>query len=185
MRVWVSGCATGEEAYSLAILLAERNARRERPLPVQVFASDIDESALEFARQGTYPDSIATDVSKERLKQFFTQEGNSYTVKEALRETILFTPHNLIKDPPFSKLNLVTCRNLLIYLDTSLQEQVYKVFHYALRPGGFSLFGQLRGARAGDEPLQRGRPQSQAVRAQCRAVPGLFSPYTEARDLRK
>ena len=141
VRVWVSGCATGEEAYSIAILLAEHNATLERPRSLQIFASDIDEGALEFARRGVYPDSIATDVSEERLERFFTRQDNSYTVNKRLREMVLFTSHNLVKDAPFSNLDLITCRNLLIYLDASLQEQVYKVFHYALRPGSYLFLG--------------------------------------------
>ncbi len=141
VRVWVTGCATGEEAYSVAMLLSEANARQPKRKTLQVFASDIDERALEFARRGVYPNSVATDVSKERLKRFFTSEGDHYRVNQDLRENVLFTAHNLIKDPPFSRLDLVTCRNLLIYLDNPLQERVFNLFHYALKENGYLFLG--------------------------------------------
>ena len=141
VRVWIAGCATGEEAYSVAMLLAEYNALLERPRKLQIFASDLDAAALEFARQGVYPDTIAADVSSARLQRFFEQQGESYKVRDSLRELILFAPHNLIKDPPFSKLQLVTCRNLLIYLNADTQAHVYDVFHYALGESGYLFLG--------------------------------------------
>ena len=123
------------------MLLSEANARQPKRKTLQVFASDIDERALEFARRGVYPDSIATDVSKERLKRFFTSEGDHYRVNQDLRENVLFTAHNLIKDPPFSRLDLITCRNLLIYLDNPLQERIFNLFHYALKEEGYLFLG--------------------------------------------
>ncbi|MGE3538806.1 MAG: CheR family methyltransferase [Candidatus Tectimicrobiota bacterium] len=141
VRVWVPGCATGEEAYSIAILLLEQ-VDTQRPRPhLQVFASDLDEEALTYAREGLYPDAIATDVSDGRLQQFFTQEGAYYRVKEDLRDIILFAPHNLLKDPPFSRLDLISCRNVLIYLQRPIQEKVAALLHYALNPEGYLFLG--------------------------------------------
>jgi two-component system, chemotaxis family, CheB/CheR fusion protein len=115
LRIWIPGCATGEEAYSIAILVAERIAAAQSPCRVQIFATDIDEDALETARGGTYPDSIALDVMPERLQRFFTEEDHRYTVLESIRESVVFAVQNVISDPPFSKLDLIACRNVLIY----------------------------------------------------------------------
>ena len=141
VRVWVPGCATGEEAYSLAILLREHASLLDDPPAIQIFATDIDADALEVAREGLYPETIAADVSLERLHRFFQVEGGAYRVKKDTRKTILFAPHNLIKSPPFSRLDLVSCRNLLIYLQRGIQEQVFDLFHYALLPGGLLFLG--------------------------------------------
>ncbi|MGI9174605.1 MAG: chemotaxis protein CheB [Rhodothermales bacterium] len=141
VRVWVAGCATGEEAYSLAMLLCEYASGLDAPPSLQVFATDLDEEALAFARRGHYTGAIETDVSPERLQRFFVREGGGYQVKEEVREIVLFAPHNLIKDAPFSRLDMVSCRNLLIYLDREVQEKVIEVFHYALGSGGFLFLG--------------------------------------------
>ncbi len=141
VRVWVPGCATGEEAYSLAILLREHMAGLKEPPHVQVFATDIDTQALEAARQALYPETIAGQISPERLERFFVKQGNFYQVSREIRDMCLFSLHNLIADPPFSRLDLVSCRNLLIYLDSELQKKVLALFHYALRPGGYLLLG--------------------------------------------
>ncbi|HEX8116561.1 MAG TPA: CheR family methyltransferase, partial [Pyrinomonadaceae bacterium] len=141
VRVWVPGCATGEEAYSLAMLLAERAEQLPSAPAIQVFASDIDEEALRQAREGVYPEAIKADITPERLKRFFVKEGQYYRVKRELRERVLFAPHNVLRDPPFSKLDLVSCRNLLIYINRQTQEQVLEVFHFALRPGGYLFLG--------------------------------------------
>lgn len=141
VRVWVAGCATGEEAYTLAMLLAEC-AEGLTPAPaVQVFATDIDEEAVARAREGFYTLNDAADVSVERLRRFFTKEADGYRVRRELREMVLFAHHNLIKDPPFSHLDMVSCRNLLIYLNRTAQERVMQVFHFALNPGGFLFLG--------------------------------------------
>jgi two-component system CheB/CheR fusion protein len=147
VRVWVAGCATGEEAYSLVILLLEHAARLPSPPAIQVFATDIDESALQIAREGSYSEAIAADVSPARLRQFFTQEPGNYCISAEVRSRVIFATHNLISDPPFSRLDLISCRNLLIYLHRAAQQHVFDLFHFALRPSGFLFLG---GAEAPD-----------------------------------
>ncbi len=146
VRVWVAGCATGEEAYSIAILLLEEAEKRKTRTEIQVLASDLDSSALVAAREGRYPLTIEADVSEERLRRFFTRESDHYRVARELREIVLFAKHSLLKDPPFSKLDLISCRNLLIYLDRDLQKQLCSAFHFALRPGGFLFLGSSESA---------------------------------------
>ena len=141
LRIWVAGCASGEEAYSIAMLLCEHAERLERPPAIQVFASDLDEHAIQDARNGMYPTTIEADVSLERLRRFFDRDHGRYRVKKSLREKILFAAHNLLRDPPFSRIDLVSCRNLLIYLNRTAQEQVFDIFHFALRPGGTLFIG--------------------------------------------
>jgi len=141
VRVWVVGCATGEEAYSIAMGLCEYAARLSEAPRIQIFATDIDDKAIAQARECRYPHTIALDVSPERLRQFFTEEGDHYRVKKDVRELILFAPHNVLRDPPFSKLDLVSCRNLLIYLNREMQERTLATFHFALAPGGYLFLG--------------------------------------------
>src|SRR5215469_5554339 len=141
VRVWVSGCATGEEAYSLAILVLEEAARQQVRPQIQVFGSDLDGRALASAREGRFPIAIEADVSEERLRRFFVREGDHYRVRQEVRDLILFAMHDLLKDPPFSHIDLVSCRNVLIYLDRELQEQVCTTFDYALNPGGYLFLG--------------------------------------------
>jgi len=141
IRIWIVGCSTGEEAYSLAILFLEVMELVKQHHNVQFFASDIDADAIERARQGVYPDSIAADVSKERLNKYFVKEDNTYRIKKQIREMIVFAVQNVIKDPPFSKIDLISCRNLLIYMDTPLQKKVMPLFHYTLKPDGIMLLG--------------------------------------------
>ncbi len=148
IRVWVAGCATGEEAYSLAMLLAEHAAGLTEPSAFQVFATDLSEHAIQTARAGVYPESIEADVTPERLQAWFRKTGAGYRVREDLRERVLFAPHNLLKDPPFAHVDLVACRNLLIYLQPSLQRRVLELFHYALRPGGTLFLGSSETADA-------------------------------------
>src|SRR5499427_6704009 len=149
IRVWVSGCATGEEAYSIAMLLQEEAAKHELRPPIQMFGSDLDARALAVAREGRYPASIEADVSEDRLRRFFIREGERYRVRQELRDTVLFAVHDLLKDPPFSHVDLISCRNVLIYLDRDLQDQVCNTFHYALNQGGFLLLGA---SEAADNP---------------------------------
>ena len=151
VRAWVAGCATGEEAYSVAMLLSEKAERTPNGGEMQVFASDIDEAAIARARSGTYPENIVVDVTPGRLRQFFFKEQGRVRVRKELRERILFAVHNLLRDPPFSNLDLICCRNLLIYLDREVQEQVLHVFHFALRPGGLLFLGMSESADLASE----------------------------------
>ena len=141
IRVWVLGCATGEEAYSLAILLREQMAKMDVAPHVQIFATDIDARALAVARGGRYADSISRHVSSERLARWFVKEGATYCVVKELREMCIFSPHNLIKDAPFSRIDLLSCRNLLIYLNSELQDRVIPIFHFSLKSGGYLFLG--------------------------------------------
>src|SRR5262249_7003241 len=133
VRAWVPGCATGEEAYSLAILLREYADKLEAVPKIQVFASDIDENALGIARNARYPLVLLKDMSPARLNRFFVREGATCHVVKEIRDMCVFSAHSLIRDPPFSRLDLLSCRNLLIYLNVDLQAQVIPLFHYALR----------------------------------------------------
>jgi two-component system, chemotaxis family, CheB/CheR fusion protein len=146
VRVWVSGCATGEEAYSFAMLLLEEAARHPVRPPIQVFGSDLDARALASAREARFPIAIETDVSEERLRRFFAREGDHYRVRQEVRDIVLFAVHDLLKDPPFSHLDLISCRNVLIYLDRELQEQLVGTFHYGLNPGGYLFLGASESA---------------------------------------
>lgn len=142
VRVWIAGCATGEEAYSVAMLLAEyATGLTVSPPSIQVFATDIDTAAIAAARKAIYTLNDAADVSPERLRRFFTKEGGSFRVRQELREMILFADHNAIKDPPFSHLDLVSCRNLLIYLNRTAQQRLMEVVHFALNPGAYLFLG--------------------------------------------
>ena len=141
VRVWVTGCATGEEAYSIAMLLSEYAEQITAPPRIQVFASDLDTRAIAVARDGFYTDAEVADVSLERLQRYFFREAGGYRVRRELRELLLFALHNAIKDPPFSHIDLLTCRNLLIYLNRSIQERLVETFHFALRPGGYLFLG--------------------------------------------
>ncbi len=141
IRIWVPGCSTGEEAYSLAILFDEAIRKQPKGLNVQLFASDLDENAINIARQGEYPDTISADVSTERLSRYFQGATHSYRIKKEIRDQVVFAEHNLIKDPPFSKLDMVSCRNLLIYLNVAAQQKVFAIFHYALNPEGILFLG--------------------------------------------
>ena len=143
IRVWSAGCATGEEVVSLAILLQEQLEKQHRRDTVQIFATDIDSQAIAAARTGLYPASIAADISAERLATFFTAEGDgsTYRIKKRIRDMLVFSEQNVIKDPPFSKIDLLSCRNLLIYMGADLQKKLIPLFHYALNPGGFLFLG--------------------------------------------
>src|SRR5215469_13161492 len=141
IRVWVPGCATGEEVYSLAIMLREQSEQSRSRVKVQIFATDIDEAALGVARTGRYPDTLLQGVSKERLERFFTSEGTSYVISKPIREMCVFSSHSVVRDPPFSRMDLISCRNLLIYLNSELQNHVIPIFHYALKPHGFLFLG--------------------------------------------
>jgi len=153
LRIWVAGCSSGEEAYSIAILVREHMDTVKKELEVKIFASDIDRDALEFAGKGLYPSSSFTDVSEERLNTYFVQEEGKYRVNQRIRRMVIFAPHNVANDPPFSRIDLVSCRNMLIYLNPVLQKKVIKKFHYSLLIGGYLFLGSseslgdLRGFR--------------------------------------
>ncbi len=142
IRVWVPGCSTGEEAYSLAIALLEFLGKKSKNIPVQIFATDLSEATLEKARAGKYGENIIQDVSAERLQRFFTRVETGYQISKSVREICVFAKQDLTRDPPFSNLDLISCRNVLIYMNPNLQKKVMGTFHYALRPGGHLLLGK-------------------------------------------
>ena len=148
LRVWIVGCSTGEEAYSFAMLLLEHASRVGNAPRIQVFASDLHEESLAKAREGYFTGDVVSDVGAERLARFFIEHEGGYQVKQELRDTIVFTPHNVLSDPPFSKLDFISCRNVLIYLRRDVQPRILELFHYALLPDGFLLLGT---SESGDE----------------------------------
>ena len=186
IRVWVPGCATGEEAYSLAMLLCEYADRLEDPPQFQIFATDLSEKSFSFARTGFYPESIVADVAPERLDRFFTREQGGYRIKKQVREKVLFATHDILRDPPFSRLDLISCRNLLIYLGPDAKDQVASVFHFALRPGGYLMLGTSEGVGETSTlftPVDRKQRIFQAV-----SVPRRFynvPPHREPLDKRR
>jgi two-component system CheB/CheR fusion protein len=141
IRIWVPGCSSGEEAYSLVMLFTEAMEKHKKHFILQVFASDIDTEAIEIGRQAIYPEGISADVNKERLDRFFTKEGNGYRVKKQIRECVVFALQDLAKDPPFSRLDLISCRNVLIYMDHELQKKVFPIFEYSLVDSGILYLG--------------------------------------------
>jgi chemotaxis methyl-accepting protein methylase len=141
VRFWVLGCSTGQEAYSLAMAYIEAAEKVPRARKLQIFATDLKEDNLEKARIGLYPKTLGQDVSSERLERFFVEEEDGYRVGKQLRESIVFARQNLMSDPPFSRMDLISCRNLMIYLEPSLQKKVIPMFHYALKKGGFLFLG--------------------------------------------
>jgi two-component system CheB/CheR fusion protein len=151
VRAWVAACSTGEEAYSIAMLLADHALTRPVPPGFQVFATDIDEHAVATARAGLYPAAIEADVSAPRLRQYFTREDRHYCVKKSLRDRLLFAPHDLLRDSPFSKLDLISCRNLMIYLNRDVQARLLELFHFALNPGGYLFLGSSETPDAADQ----------------------------------
>ncbi len=143
LRTWVTGCSTGEEAYSLAIVFKEALEKSKKPkhLTLQIFATDLDNDAVELARKGVFPLNITADVSPERLSRFFTAEADGYRVNTVIREMVVFAPQNVIKDPPFTKLDILLCRNMLIYMEPELQKKLIALFNYSLKPGGIMVLG--------------------------------------------
>lgn len=156
VRVWVPACATGEEAYSIAMLLLEYARKLDAPPALQVFACDLDEEAIQQARAGLYPETISADVSEERLRSFFIKDHRGYRVRRELREMVLFAVHDLLKDAPFSRMDLISCRNLLIYLNREAQKRVFETFHFALRPDGLLFLGS-------SESLADGSPMFRVI----------------------
>lgn len=141
LRVWIPGCATGEEAYSLAIMLREAMEASKKYFDVQIFGTDLDAEAIDTARAGQYPDGIASDIPAKRLDRYFVRDEGTYRIRKEIREMVVFAPQNVIKDPPFTKLDVISCRNLLIYLNTELQKRLLPIFHYALKADGLLFLG--------------------------------------------
>ena len=142
-RAWVTGCSTGEEAYTLAIIFKEamEKIKLHKTISLQIFATDLDADAIEIARKGIFPTNIVADVSPDRITRFFTTIPGGYQVNTVIREMVVFAPQNLIKDPPFTKIDVLTCRNVLIYMETELQKKLLALFHYSLVPGGIMILG--------------------------------------------
>jgi two-component system CheB/CheR fusion protein len=186
-RVWVLGCATGEEAYSIAILLTEQLARMDDPPPVQIFATDLDARALGVARAGRYSNTITQHVTPERLARWFVKEGDTCCVSKELREMCIFSPHNLIKDAPFSRIDLLSCRNLLIYLNADLQDRVIPIFHFSLRPGGILFLGSSENVTRHQKlfaPIDRKNRLFRRVETATRVLPELpLTARTGRRDM--
>ena len=180
-RVWVPGCATGEEAYSIGVLLLEEAGRRDSHCELQIFASDLNDAALAIAREGRYPRAIEAEMSEERLHRFFTRENDHYRVTRELRDVVLFARHSLFQDPPFSRVDLISCRNVLIYLDRELQQQVMATFHFALNPTGYLFLGSSENA---DGPVGAFRPidrdsrlyQRLSLPTDARTIPRIRQP---------
>ena len=173
IRVWVAGCATGEEAFSIAIALEEYLTETGAAFPVQIFASDISPAAIERARTGKYLENIAADLTQERLNRYFTRIEDGYQINKNLREMCVFTRHNLIDDPPFSKLDLISCRNVLIYLGR-VQKDIIPLFHYALKPTGFLMLGASEAAASGDLFLVADREHRIYAKRETARRPHLF-----------
>ena len=189
LRAWVPGCSTGEEAYSLAMVFKEAMEEIKPPkkFMLNVFATDLDKDAIDKARQGVYPENIAADVSPERLKRFFAKVEHGYRVGTEIREMVVFAPQSLILDPPFTKLDILSCRNLLIYLAPEMQKKLIPLFHYSLSPGGilflgsaetvggftdlFASLGRQDHGSIGEPSLPRGQSQSSSPRPSPRPCP--------------
>ncbi|WP_424354999.1 chemotaxis protein CheB [Methanobacterium sp. MBAC-LM] len=141
VRIWVPGCSTGEEVYSIAMIIQEYMDKSGKHLEVQLFGTDIDEDAIDIARAATYPSTIVKEVDSDRLHRFFTKKGEGYKVKKSIREMAIFAPHDVLINPPFSKLDTISCRNVLIYMNKDAQKKILSAFNYALKPGGIMLLG--------------------------------------------
>ncbi len=146
VRIWVPGCSSGEEAYSIAVCLIEAMGNKRNAVPVRIFATDVSENGIDRARRGIYGENIKNDFAPEQLKRFFAKTGKSYKVSKLLREICVFSKQNVFSDPPFSNVDLISCRNLIMYFQSVLQKEVFRKFHYALRPGGFLLLGNSESA---------------------------------------
>jgi two-component system CheB/CheR fusion protein len=142
LRVWVVGCSTGEEVYSIAISLVEALEEKGDTKPVKIFGTDIKSTAIKEARNGSYPESISSNVSQERLSRFFVKTSGGYEISKRIREMCVFAEHNVLLDPPFANMDLISCRNLMIYLETATQESLLSIFHYSLKPDGYLFLGK-------------------------------------------
>jgi two-component system, chemotaxis family, CheB/CheR fusion protein len=172
LRIWIAGCSTGEETYSLAILFREEIAATGRAIKLQVLASDVDPDAVASAREGVYPETIAADVSAARLARFFSKEDHSYRILPELRAAVVFTVQDVLADPPFSRIDMVSCRNLLIYLGPEAQARVISIFHFALREGGILLLGGAEAVGADDAGFKTISKSERVYRHVGRSRPG-------------
>ncbi len=172
LRAWVPGCASGEEAYTLAMVIFDRLDQLRKPLDLQIFATDINEGAIAAARAGVYPMPIATDVPAASLAKYFELDGDNYRVNKRLRETVVFAAQNIISDPPFSKLDLISCRNLMIYLEPNIQQRLVELFHFALAENGYLFFGS---AESAERPGRLFEPISKPHRIYRRAAVARLS----------
>jgi two-component system CheB/CheR fusion protein len=182
LRVWVPGCATGEEVYSIAMLLIEELQAARKSVPLQIFASDVDPSALDFARVGLYPESVVADVPPERRRRFFLEEDHSARVTKELRESVIFARQNLLQDPPYSKLDLISCRNVLMYFEPSAQKKILSLLHFALAQGGFLLVGTAEGIGQENDLFEVASPKGRIYRrvGPTRYDRVQFPPVTES-----
>jgi two-component system CheB/CheR fusion protein len=174
IRVWVPGCATGEEAYSIAICLLERAGGLPGSPSFQIFATDLSENALKKARAGIYAENIVQNVSPERLRRFFARVDGQYQISKAIREMCVFAHHDLTRDPPFSRMDLISCRNLLIYLEPRLQERVFASFHYALNPSGYLMLGPAEGVGPSSALFSAFDEKHKMFKRKATAVPALL-----------
>jgi two-component system CheB/CheR fusion protein len=189
VRAWVAGCSTGEEAYSLAIVFREVFASRKHigNFKLQIFATDLDKDAIDKARSGFYPPNITADVSPERIRQYFEKTDRGYRASREIRENIVFAPHNVIMDPPFSKLDILVCRNLLIYMEQELQKKLMRLFHYSLNPGGFLFLGTAETVGSNgqlfqplDSKVRLFRHLHQATKPEPVDLPAYFTGYLQS-----
>ncbi|MGI8934486.1 MAG: CheR family methyltransferase, partial [Phormidesmis sp.] len=186
IRIWIAGCSSGEEAYSIAMLLVEEMERQNVRSQVQIFATDIDERSLKKARRARYPESIAEQITPERLDRFFIKQDGLYQVSKHLREMCIFSQHSLISDPPFSRLDLVSCRNLLIYFDTDLQQRLIPLFHYTLREGGYLFLGSSENLSAHSELFRSvDEPHRLFQRKQAMVPPQIDFPLVDRSSYRQ
>ncbi len=169
LRAWVPGCSSGEEAYSLAMVFKEalEQLKPKGGFALQIFATDLDRDAIDKARQGLFPYNVAADVSPERLSRFFAKEEHGYRVRKEIRGMVIFAPQNLIMDPPFTKLDILGCRNLLIYLGPEVQKKLIPLFHYSLNPGGILFLGSAETIGSFHQPVYHLARQSEALSAKC------------------
>lgn len=176
LRIWSAGASTGEEAYSLVMLLSDHKASVGSDVGIQVFASDIDDRAISAGRAGLYSQAIVTDISPTRLRQYFTKEDDRYRVRKEVRDSVLFAKHSLLTDPPFSQIDLIVCRNLLIYLDRDVQREILQMFHFALNPGGFLFLGSSESADLCQELFSVVDKKNRIFRARTGAIPSHRMP---------
>jgi len=194
-RAWITGCSTGEEAYTLAIIFKEacEKIQPDKNFSLQIFATDLEVDAIELARKGDYHSNIVTDVSPERINQFFTVNPTGYKINSSIREMVVFAPQNVTKDPPFTKLDFLSCRNMLIYMEPELQKRLMTLFHYSLNPGGVMLLGSAENESSGngfftllDSKLKFFKRSELPKRAELSNFPSSFSqqkiPLTEAQQ---